>query len=171
MKLALSNNPLHEFIKETARKVDEKSGGMIGTEFYPAAQLGKIPRLIERPQLGRVEFFGMPSGFLKGVDPRYHALRRRGYSATRRMSTMPIRRFANRPSMSASPDCRGREMYGPTSYAAMKPVRTLADQFRVLAIRSETEIMGKLLSVVAAHAASEHRAFAWTGGYMLRSDP
>ncbi len=64
MILAVVSNPLHEFIQEMARKVEEKPDGAIGTEFDPSAPPGKIPRLIEGLQLGAVEFFGrLPQGY------------------------------------------------------------------------------------------------------------
>lgn len=155
MKLAIvvANDPLHEFIKEMARKVEEKSGGAIKTELYPSAQLGKIPRLIEGLQLGTVEFFGTPSGFLKGIDPRYQVLEVPGVFDSplhaHKTITDPAFRepFLN---VGVSKGVKGVSlwMYGPTSYATMTPVRTLADfkgqKFRVLATKVETEVMSRL---------------------------
>lgn len=155
MKLAIvvANDPLHEFIKEYKRQVEMKSGGKIVAELYPSAQLGKIPRLIEGLQLGTVELFGTPAGFLKGVDPRFQVLEVPGVfnSDAHAHKTITDPRFRDKfLNMATKKGVKGVSiwMYGPTSYASLTPVRKLGDfkglKFRVLATKVETEVMARL---------------------------
>ena len=155
MKLAIvvANDPLHEFIKAYGKKIEEKSGGQIKAELYPSAQLGIIPRLIEGLQLGTVELFGTPAGFLKGVDPRFQVLSVPGVfdSALHAHKTITDPGFRDAfLNVGVPKGVKGVSvwMYGPTSYATLKPVRKLADfrgkKFRVLATKVETEVMRRL---------------------------
>ena len=155
MKLAIvvANDPLHEFIKAYKARIEELSGGRIQAKLYPSGQLGKIPRLIEGLQLGTVEFFGTPAGFLKGVDPRFQVLEVPGVfnSPKHAHETITDPRFREPFLNVGTPKgVKGVSiwMYGPTSYASLAPVRTLADfrgrKFRVLATKVETEVMRRL---------------------------
>ncbi len=155
MKLAIvvANDPLHEFIRAYKREIEKLSGGRITAELYPSGQLGKIPRMVEGLQLGTVEFFGTPAGFLKGVDTRFQVLEVPGVFNSPRHAhdTITDRRFRD-PflNVATGKGVKGVSvwMYGPTSYASLKPVRTLADfrgrKFRVLATKVETEVMRRL---------------------------
>ncbi|MHA1108244.1 MAG: TRAP transporter substrate-binding protein, partial [Alphaproteobacteria bacterium] len=51
--------------------VEERSGGRIAVKLFPSSQLGTIPRQLEGLQLGTVEAWIGPAGFLKGIEPRY----------------------------------------------------------------------------------------------------
>ena len=155
MKLSIivANDPLHEFIKKYKKVIEKNSGGQIEAKLYPAAQLGKIPRQIEGLQLGTVEFFGTPTGFLKGVDSRFQVLEVPGVfnSPLHAHKTITDPDFRS-PFLEVGTrkGVKGVSlwMYGPTSYATMKPVRTLGDfkgrKFRVLATKVEVEIMNRL---------------------------
>ncbi len=155
MKLAIvvANDPLHEFIRAYKGEVEKLSGGRIKADLYPSGQLGKIPRMVEGLQLGTVEFFGTPAGFLKGVDSRFQVLEVPGVfnSPKHAHDTITDRRFRD-PflNIGTTKGVKGVSvwMYGPTSYASLKPVRTLADfrgrKFRVLATKVETEVMRRL---------------------------
>tara|TARA_B100000686_G_C16756168_1_gene955632 strand:+ start:1187 stop:2206 length:1020 start_codon:yes stop_codon:yes gene_type:complete len=155
MKLAIvvANDPLHEFIKGYGKLIEKKSGGQIEAKLFPSAQLGKIPRLIEGLQLGTVEFFGTPTGFLKGIDSRFQVLEVPGVfnsplhahkTITDPEFRTPFLRVGTKKGVLGI----SLWMYGPTSYATLKPVRTLGDfkgkKFRVLATNVEVEIMKRL---------------------------
>lgn len=153
LAIAVANDPLHEFIRSYKAKIEELSGGRIKAELYPSGQLGTIPRLIEGLQLGTVEMFGTPAGFLKGIDPRFQVLEVPGVfnSPKHAHDTITDPRFRT-PflNLAVKKGVKGVSiwMYGPTSYASLKPVRTLADfrgrKFRVLATKVETEVMRRL---------------------------
>ena len=65
------NDVQHEFLRRYKAEVEQKSGGRIKADIYPASQLGPIPRQIEAVQLGAVQMFICPPEFLDGVDPRF----------------------------------------------------------------------------------------------------
>jgi TRAP-type C4-dicarboxylate transport system substrate-binding protein len=155
MKLAIvvANDPLHEFIRGYGKLIEKKSGGQIEAKLFPSAQLGKVPRLIEGLQLGTVEFFGTPTGFLKGIDLRFQVLEVPGVFNSPLHAHKTITDPAFRTPFLRVGEKKGVTgvslwMYGPTSYATLKPVRTLGDfkgrKFRVLATNVEVEIMKRL---------------------------
>lgn len=51
--------------------IEEKSGGRLTVDVFPAAQLGKVPRQIEGVQLGTQEAFNIPPGFFIGIDKAF----------------------------------------------------------------------------------------------------
>ncbi len=155
MKLAIvvANDPLHEYIRALGKAVEEKSNGAIKTSLFPSAQLGKIPRLIEGLQLGTVELFATPAGFLKGIDPRFQILEVPGVfdSPAHAHRTITDPDFRDQfLEIGTSKGVKGISiwMYGSTSYASLTPVRKLEDfkglKFRVLATKVETEVMARL---------------------------
>lgn len=52
-------------------RVEKRAAGRISIKLFPSSQLGAIPREIEGMQLGTVESWVGPPGFVKGVEPRY----------------------------------------------------------------------------------------------------
>ena len=51
--------------------VEDRSGGRIDVELYPAGQLGQIPATIEGVTFGTIEITMPASGFFIGLDPRF----------------------------------------------------------------------------------------------------
>ncbi len=76
MKLATAtlNDGQHEWMKRFGAAIEQKSGGRIKAELYPASQLGSIPRMIEGTQLGSIQIFISPPEFLVGVDQRFELM-------------------------------------------------------------------------------------------------
>lgn len=76
MKLgtATMNDSQHEWMRRFANVVNERSGGRIRVEVYPASQLGPIPRMIEGTQLGSIQGFVGPPEFLSAIDDRFEIL-------------------------------------------------------------------------------------------------
>ncbi len=151
--IAVANDPLHEYIKAYKKALDGRTGGRIKTELYPAGQLGNTPRSIEGLVLGTIEHFAAPAGFFKGVDPRFQVLEVPAVFESPRHAhetiTDPKFRtpFLN---LGVPKGVKGVSvwMYGPTSYASLKPLRRIDDfkgkKFRVLATKVETEVMRRL---------------------------
>ncbi len=54
--------------------VEKDSGGRIKAEFYPASQLGAIPRQIEGTQFGSIQCSVIPPEFFVGVDERFEVM-------------------------------------------------------------------------------------------------
>ena len=61
----------NEWMKLFKQRVEKRGKGTISIQLYPSSQLGAIPRQIEGMQLGTVESWIGPPGFLKGVEPRW----------------------------------------------------------------------------------------------------
>lgn len=151
--IAVANDPLHAYIRAYKKALDAKTGGRIKTELYPAGQLGNTPRSIEGLVLGTIEHFGAPAGFFKGVDLRYQVLEVPGVFQSPRHAHDTITDPRFRTPFLALGVPKGVKgvsvwMYGPTSYATIKPVRRIDDfkgkKFRVLATKVETEVMRRL---------------------------
>src|SRR5262245_42262217 len=65
------NDVTHEYFKRFKAGVEERSGGKIKAEIYPANQLGQIPAVIEGVALGTIEVGGAASGFFVSLEPRF----------------------------------------------------------------------------------------------------
>jgi TRAP-type C4-dicarboxylate transport system substrate-binding protein len=62
------------FAKSFGAAVERDSGGRIKAEYYPASQLGSMPRTIEGTQFGAIQCDALPPEFFVGVDERFEVL-------------------------------------------------------------------------------------------------
>ena len=67
---ATLNDVQHEWCKRLGARLEQKTGGRIKPQVFPASQLGSIPRMIEGVQLGTIESWIGPPEFMVGVDPQ-----------------------------------------------------------------------------------------------------
>lgn len=149
----VSNEINHAYCNEMARLVNARSNGRIKAEVFPGGQLGDIPQLIQGTQLGTIQLFVQPPGFLKGVDPRFQVTDAAGLfdSIDHAFATVTDPKFRT-PflDLGSAKNLTGVSVfvYGPTSYAAAVPLRAMADfrgkKFRVLASKFEITLMEKL---------------------------
>ena len=65
------NDVVHEWMKAFKAGVEQRSGGKIKVELYPASQLGQIPTTVEGVAMGTIEFAIPAVGFLIGLEPRF----------------------------------------------------------------------------------------------------
>src|ERR1022692_259388 len=65
------NDAIHEWMKALKAGVEQRSGGRIKVEIYPASQLGQIPATVEGVAMGTIEFAMPAVGFLIGMEPRF----------------------------------------------------------------------------------------------------
>jgi C4-dicarboxylate-binding protein DctP len=155
MKLATAtvNDVQVQAIERFGAKVAARSNGKLKPEYYPGAQLGSNPRMIEGLQLGTIEVYVGPPAYLVGLDSRFQVLDAPGIFDDAehfwRVSQDP--EFRDAFLRLAEPKgLKGATlfMYSPTAFATRKPVRTLADfqglKLRVLASRMERESVEKL---------------------------
>src|SRR4051812_12300150 len=68
------NDVVHEWMKAFKAGVEQRAGGRIKVEIYPANQLGQIPATVEGVALGTIEFTAPAVGFLIGLEPRFQVL-------------------------------------------------------------------------------------------------
>jgi TRAP-type C4-dicarboxylate transport system substrate-binding protein len=71
---ATLNDVQHEWCKRFGARLEQRTGGRIKPQVFPASQLGSIPRMIEGVQLGTIESWIGPPEFMVGVDPRFQIL-------------------------------------------------------------------------------------------------
>lgn len=64
-------DPLSAWFRAFEKGVEEKSGGRIDVQFFPASQLGPIPATVEGTVMGTIEMTMPAIGFLVGLDPRF----------------------------------------------------------------------------------------------------
>ena len=74
MSFPTVNDVHHEFYKRLKAGIDQRSGGRIKTEIYPANQLGQIPTVVEGVALGTIEVGTAASGFFVSLEPRFQVL-------------------------------------------------------------------------------------------------
>ncbi|MEK9644006.1 MAG: TRAP transporter substrate-binding protein [Alphaproteobacteria bacterium] len=147
---ATINDPQHAVAEEIKKRLDGKMG--FGVRVFPAGQVGSIPRMIEGIQFGTLEMLITPPGFLVGINPNFQVPDAPGIFD----DVQHAHRALNDPEFYAAYSklaaARGINMtslyvYGPTSFASKKPIRTLADlkgqKVRVLATKMESALVGK----------------------------
>jgi TRAP-type C4-dicarboxylate transport system substrate-binding protein len=76
MKLSLPtiNDVTHEYFKQIKAGVEQRSGGRLKVEIYPANQLGQLPAVVEGVALGTIEAAASANGFWVSLEPRFQVL-------------------------------------------------------------------------------------------------
>jgi C4-dicarboxylate-binding protein DctP len=126
------NDAPHEWMKMFKAGVEQRSGGKIKVEIYPASQLGQIPATVDGVTLGTIEFAMPAVGFLIGLEPRFQALDAAGVfenvAQSQKTLTDPdvLARFAS------FGEAKGVELLmvgnnGPLMVASYKPIRAVVD--------------------------------------------
>ena len=137
---ATINDVQHEWQKRFANRLNQKAGGRIKAEVYPASQLGPQPQMINGVQLGNIEALVIPPEFLVGVDPRFQVIGAPGLIKSWEHAYKVTQDQAVRKLMfdlGTKQGVRGISMiiHGPTMVASREPLRTL-DDFRGKKIRT-----------------------------------
>ena len=133
MKLATAtlNDGQHEWMKRFGAAIEQKSGGRIKAELYPASQLGSIPRMIEGTQLGSIQIFVSPPEFLVGVDQRFELMSAAGLFENEHHAVKVVSdpEFSKAfLAVGANKGLIGVGLFigGPTAFATRTPFRTLS---------------------------------------------
>ena len=150
---ATVNDALHLFMKNYAAAIERDSGGLIGSEVYPASQLGSIPRQIEGAQFGAIQAVNLPPEFFVGVDERYEIMTAPGLVDSMEHG----QRLAADPAvmklmlgLGANKGLHGVGLYivQPSSVISKTPIRRLADfkgkKIRVFASKFQTTALERL---------------------------
>jgi C4-dicarboxylate-binding protein DctP len=140
-----------EWFKE---RVEKRAPGRIDIKLYPSDQLGTSPRQIEGMQLGTVEAWIGPVGFLRGVEPRMQVADSPGLFRDLRHAHRTFSDPELRETYLALPTEKGIVGIGVWVPAAMtvttrsRPIRTIDDfrgqKIRVLASEIEVESLKRL---------------------------
>lgn len=144
------NDPQHAIAQEIQKRIGGKMG--IKVEIYPAGQIGKIPRMIEGIQFGTLETLITPPGFLVGINPAFQVPDAPGlftdvFHAHRTLNDPAFFKPYSQLASKRGINMASLYVYGPTSFASKKPIRTLDDfkgkKIRVLATKMESTLVGK----------------------------
>ena len=140
----------HEFGRKYEKRLEEVTNGRIDVQLFPGRQLGNVTEMVDGVQVGTIEISLLPPGFFKGVDPRFQVADVPGLfddiaHISRSLSCPDFRE----PFMRLAEDkgMIGVAIfdYGPTAYASIEPIRTLADfrgkKIRVLATDVERAVI------------------------------
>jgi TRAP-type C4-dicarboxylate transport system substrate-binding protein len=68
------NDVVHEYYKTIKAGVEQRSGGRIRVDIYPANQLGQLPAVVEGVALGTIEVGSAANGFWVSLEPRFQIL-------------------------------------------------------------------------------------------------
>src|SRR5476651_1965784 len=68
------NDVSHEYYKRLKAGIEQRAGGKIKVEIYPANQLGQIPATVEGVALGTIEATSVANGFYISLEPRFQVL-------------------------------------------------------------------------------------------------
>ncbi len=126
------NDAPHEWMKQFKAGVEQRSGGRIKVEIYPASQLGQIPATVDGVALGTIEFAIPAVGFLIGLEPRFQVFDAAGMFDSVGQSQKVLADAAVRARLASFGEAKGVELLvvgnnGPLMVASHKPIRTAAD--------------------------------------------
>ncbi len=147
---ATINDPQHAVAQEIQKRIDGKMGFKV--RYFPAGQIGKIPRMIEGLQFGTLEMMITPPGFLVGINQAFQVPDAPGIfddvmHAHRALNDTEFFGKYSKLADSKGIQIQSLYVYGPTSWASKKPIRTLADmkgqKVRVLATKMESALASK----------------------------
>jgi TRAP-type C4-dicarboxylate transport system substrate-binding protein len=74
MSLPTINDVVHEYYKTMKAGIEQRSGGKIKVDIYPANQLGQLPAVVEGVALGTIEMGSSANGFWVSLEPRFQVL-------------------------------------------------------------------------------------------------
>jgi len=149
---ATVNDPQQALGAEIEKRFAANPAMKLSAQNFPASQIGSIPRMIEGLQFGTLEMMITPPGFMTGLNPNFQVLDAPGIfdNVDHAYKAVNDPEFYSKYSKLA--ESKGITMlnlfiYGPTSFASIKPIRKLADlrglKVRVLATKMESAMVGK----------------------------
>ena len=133
------NDTSQEWLRLFKAGVEQRSGGRIKVELYPASQLGQIPTTVDGVALGTIEFAMPAVGFLIGLEPRFQMFDAAGLFDSVEHGQKVLADPAVRARLASFGEAKGVEplimaLNGPLMAVSHKPIRTVAD-FRGQKIR------------------------------------
>ena len=133
------NDAPHEWMNAFKAGVEQRSGGRIKVEIYPASQLGQIPATVDGVALGTIEFAIPAVGFLIGLEPRFQVFDAAGLFDGIAHSQKMLADPAVQARLASFGEAKGVELLmvgnnGPLMLVSHKPVRSVAD-FKGLKVR------------------------------------
>jgi C4-dicarboxylate-binding protein DctP len=126
------NDVVHEYYKALKAGVEQRSGGRIKLDIYPANQLGQIPAVVEGVALGTIEVGSVANGFWASLEPRFQVLDAPGLfddvpHGYRVLADPDIRRRLATFGADKGVEILTPAIYSPLMLLSHKPVRAVAD--------------------------------------------
>lgn len=126
------NDAPHEWMKMFKAGVEQRSGGKIKVEIYPASQLGQIPATVDGVTLGTIEFAIPAVGFLIGLEPRFQVFDAAGTFGSVAQSQKILADPDVQARLATFGEAKGVELLvvgnnGPLMLVSHKPVRAVTD--------------------------------------------
>ena len=126
------NEVSHEWMKAMKAGVEQRTGGKVKVELYPANQLGQLPATVEGVALGTIELSLPAVGFVVGLEPRFQVLDAPGLfdsleHAARVFADEEVRKRLATFGASKGIEALVTFVNGPLTLLSHKPVRSLND--------------------------------------------
>src|ERR1700751_5957932 len=126
------NDVTYEYFKRMKAGIEQRSGGKIKVEIYPANQLGQLPAVVEGVALGTIEAAASANGFWISLEPRFQVLDAPGLFDSVSHGYKMLNDPAIRARMATWGADKGIELLAPSLYSPLmllshKAVRTAGD--------------------------------------------
>src|SRR5262245_50208156 len=126
------NDVTHEYFKQMKAGIEQRSGGKIRVDIYPANQLGQLPVVVEGVALGTIEAAASANGFWISLEPRFQVLDAPGLFDNVSHGYKMLNDPAIRARMATWGADKGIELLAPSLYSPLmllshKAVRTAGD--------------------------------------------
>jgi TRAP-type C4-dicarboxylate transport system substrate-binding protein len=126
------NDVTYEYFKRLKAGIEQRAGGKIKVEIYPANQLGQLPAVVEGMALGTIEAAASANGFWISLEPRFQVLDAPGLFDSVSHGYKMLNDPAIRARMATWGADKGIELLAPSLYSPLmllshKAVRTAGD--------------------------------------------
>src|SRR5262245_51134962 len=126
------NDVTHEYYKTFKAGIEQRAGGKIKVDIYPANQLGQLPAVVEGVALGTIEAASSANGFWVSLEPRFQVLDAPGMFDTIEQGFKVFNDPGIRAMLATWGADKGVEVLAPCLYSPLmllshKAVRTAGD--------------------------------------------
>src|ERR1700730_2457078 len=138
MKLSLwtANDVTQEYFKRMKAGIEQRAGGKIKVDIYPANQLGQLPAVVEGVALGTIEAAASANGFWIRLEARFQVLDAPGLFDSVSHGFKMLNDADIRARMATWGADKGVELLAPSLYS---PLMLLSHK----AIRAVTDFQGQ----------------------------
>jgi len=126
------NDVTYEYFKRMKAGIEQRAGGKIKVDIYPANQLGQLPVVVEGVALGTIEAAASANGFWISLEPRFQVLDAPGLFDSVSHGFKMLNDPDIRARMATWGTDKGVELLAPGLYSPLmilshKAIRTVAD--------------------------------------------
>src|SRR5215203_4249702 len=126
------NDVTHEYFKRVKAGIEQRAGGKIKVDIYPANQLGQLPAVVEGVALGTIEAASAANGFWVSLEPRVQVLDAPGLfddmlHGNKMLTDPDIRARMATWGADKGVEMLSHALYSPLMILSHKAIRTVAD--------------------------------------------